>query len=129
MSKGLGRVENKILLYFNIVTNGCKDYIDSCEYTPYYCGDSEAKERTVDTCELCLFVADIIKCPGEIEKHFRNKHNDSIYKSVLRAITSLERKGYIERKKIIGYQGNSGSKWFMIYKLIYHRGGLINYSL
>jgi hypothetical protein len=118
MYKRLGRIENKILIYLNMVANGCKDYIASCEYTPYYCGDSEARERAVNTCELCLFVADIIKCPGEIEKHFRNEHTDSLYKSVLRAIISLEKKGYIERKKIIEYQGNAHSKWFMIYKLI-----------
>jgi len=117
MTKKLGRIENKILLYFNMVVNGCKDYIDNCDYTPYKCGYSEGREKSLNTYELCLFVADIIKCPGEIEKHYRDKHNDSTYKSVLRAIKSLERKGYIERKKVVESSNSSNSKWFMTYKL------------
>jgi len=120
MNRKLGRIENKILLYFIIVKNGCKNYFANCDYTPYFCGYNIAAEKTINTYELCLFVADIIKCPGELEKHYREKHNDSTYKSVLRAIRSLERKGYIERKKVIEHLGNSKSKWFMTYKLIEH---------
>jgi hypothetical protein len=112
-----GRIENKILLYFKMVAGGCSDYIDNCDYTPYRCGYSEASERPVNTYELCLFVADIIQCPGEIEKHYRDDHTDSTFKNVLRAIKNLERKGYIEKNKGNESLGNLTSIWFMTYKL------------
>ena len=117
MEAMLRRIENKLLLYFNMVANGCKDYIDSCEYTPYHCGYSEASERTVNTYELCLFETNIIKCPGEIEKHYKDKHNSSTYRTILRAIESLEKKGYLERKKLIERLDNSTSKWYITYRL------------
>jgi hypothetical protein len=120
MDKKLGWIENKILLYFKMVAYGCKGYVDSCDYTPYYCGYSEAREKTINTYELCLFVANIIKCPGEVEIHYTDKHDDCSYKSVLRAVKSLERKGYIKRKKRIARFGNSDSKWFMLYELDDH---------
>jgi hypothetical protein len=117
MNKKLGRIENKLLQYFNIAANGCKDYVKSCDYSPYYCGYSEGRETTISTYELCLFVAGIIKCPGEIEKHYCDKHNDSTCWSVLRAIESLEKKGYISRKKVTEHPGNTNGKWFRTYNL------------
>lgn len=111
-------IESKLLLYFYIVKEGCRDYIEKCEYTPYRCGYSEASEKPVNTYELCLFVTGIIKCPGEIEKHFMERHNKSTYRTILRAIGSLEKKGFIERKDGIESSYNSGSKWFRTYKLI-----------
>jgi len=117
MNRDLRRIENKILLYFNIVTDGCKDYIDNCEYSPYYCGYSGASGRAVNTYELCLFEAGIIKCPGEIERHYIDKHNKSTFRSILRAIESLEKKGYIEAEKGIERLDISDNKWYMTYKL------------
>jgi len=117
MNKNLRRIENKILLYFYIVADGCKDYIDNCEYTPYYCGYSGASDRAVNTYELCLFEAGIIKCPGEIEKLYIDKHNKSTFRSILRAIEDLEKKGYIEAEKGIERLDDSKNKWEMAYKL------------
>jgi hypothetical protein len=118
MNIKLGRIESKILLYFNMVTNGCKDLVESCDYSPYYCGYSEGRNTTISTYELCLFVSGVIKCPGEIEKYYSDKHNDSSCRSVIRAIESLEKKGYIERKKVTGHSGNTNNKWFRTYNLV-----------
>ena len=124
MDKKLRRIENKILLYFQMVANGCNDYIDTCEYTPYYCGYSKASKRAVNTYELCLFEADIIKCPGEIEKHYREKHDKSVYRSTLRAIDGMEKKGYLKREKLNGRPDNSTNRWFMTYRLAEHGDSL-----
>ncbi len=113
----LSRRESKILMYLKIVTEGCIDYIGSCEYTPYYCGYSGPREDPVTVYELCLFAAGVIKCPGEVEKHYTDKHNKSTYRAILRAIESLERKGYIE-KEVNTLNQEKTCKWFMMYKLI-----------
>jgi hypothetical protein len=117
MDTKLRRIENKLLLYFNIVANGCKDYIDGCEYSPYYCGYSKASDRAVNTYELCLFEIGVIKCPGEIEKHYKDKHHSSTYRAIIRALESLEKKGYIEKENVIRYSGDANSKWYQSYKL------------
>lgn len=117
MEKKLRNIEGRLLLYFNMVAKGCKDYIKSCEHTPYYCGYSKASEKAVNTYELCLFIAGKIKCPGEIEKHYIEKHNKSTYRTTLRAIESLEKKGYIEKIKMSGNLNNMNSKWYSTYKL------------
>jgi hypothetical protein len=118
MDKKLRNIEDRLLMYFNMVANGCKDYIKCCAYTPYYCGYSKPSENAVNSYELCLFIAGKIKCPGEIEKHYVEKHNKSTYRTTLRAIESLERKGYIEKVKISGHLHDLNSKWYCTYKLV-----------
>lgn len=118
MKKDLRRIEDKILLYFYIVAEGCKKYIINCDYTPYVCGYSEPSDRAVNTYELCLFEAGMIKCPGEIEKHYIEKHNKSSYRSILRAIESLEKKGYIKEVEGAEFKIGSDNKWYMAYKLV-----------
>lgn len=122
MEKKLRSIERKILLYFNLVESGCKEYIKSCDYTPYYCGYSEPRIEPVNIYELCLFVTGRIKCPGEIEKHYIEKHGKSSYRSILRAVEGLEKKGYIE-KQSSEILSNSDNKWFMTYKLAEHYSG------
>lgn len=100
-----------------MVTFGCRNYVESCEHAPYTCGYSESSERTISTYELCLFEASVIKCPGEIEKHFKENHNKSTYRRILRAIESLERKGYIKRDKAIDLLDKSNNKWLRSYRL------------
>ena len=118
MDKKLRNIEDRLLIYFNIVAKGCKDYIKSCEYTPYYCGYSKASDKPVNTYELCLFMAGKIKCPGEIEKHYVEKHNKRTYRTTLRAIENLEKKGYIEKEKVSGDLHKINSKWYCTYKLV-----------
>lgn len=118
MDKKLRKIESKLLLYFKMVRNGCKDYVSNCEYSPYFCGYSEASDRTVNSYELCLFVTGVIKCPGEIEKHYRDKHNKSTYRTILRAIEGLEKKGYIEKEKKSEKMINSTGKWYISFKLV-----------
>lgn len=118
MDKKLRNIECRLLLYFNMVAKGCKDYIKSCDYTPYYCGYSKPSEKAVNTYELCLFIAGMIKCPGEIEKHYIEKHSKSTYRKTLRAIESLEKKGYIKKVKISERSINMNSKWYCTYKLV-----------
>lgn len=117
MNKKLRRIEIKLLLYFNMVADGCRNYIKNCEYTPYFCGYSEPRQEPVNTYELCLFATGAIKCQGEIEKHYRDKHSKSSYRTVLRAIESLEKKGYIVRNNVTEHLEDTNSKWFMAYKL------------
>jgi hypothetical protein len=118
MARSLTRRESKILMYFIIVTEGCRKYIKSCEYTPYYCGYSEPRNEPVTVYELCLFAAGVIKCPGEVEKCCIEKHNKSTYRANLRAVESLEKKRYIEKEPDSGSSGKMHNRWLMKYKLL-----------
>lgn len=120
MNKRLRAIESKILLYFSMVSNGCRNYVDDCDHSPYYCGYSEASKREINTYEICLFVTGVVKCQGEIEKHFIDKHNKSSFRTTLRAIQSLEKKGFIEKGPIPDDQGKPVSRWLMTYKLMDH---------
>jgi hypothetical protein len=122
MEKRLRKIEKKILLYFNLVENGCREYIKSCDYSPYFCGYSEPRTDPVNTYEVCLFVSGKIKCPGEIEKHYIDRRGKKTYRTIVRAIEGLEKKGYIEKTDIDDHDSASSqeSKWYMTYKLAAH---------
>lgn len=117
----LNRMESKLLLYFKMVAEGCREYATVCEYSPYFCGYSKPREEPVNTYELCLFATGVIKCPGEIEKHYREKHNKSSYRTILRTILNLEKKGHIERSESTDLSYYPTSKWYMTYRLARHR--------
>lgn len=117
-NKKLRRIESKLLMYFNMVADGCTGYVENCEYSPYKCGYSEGSGRDINTYELCLFATGIIRCPGEIEKHFLDKRKTSTYRTILRATESLDRKGYIQKTSKVGPAVNSDNKWLTTYRLI-----------
>lgn len=119
MEKKLRNIEKKILVYFNMAERGCREYVESCDYTPYYCGYSEPRKGGVNTYELCLFVTGKIRCPGEIERFFIDKHGKSSYRSILRAIKGLEKNGYI-RKENADQLNDSQNKWYLTYSLADH---------
>lgn len=122
MGKKLRNNEKKILMYFNIVENGCREFIKSCDYTPYFCGYSEPRKDPVNTYELCLFVTGKIKCPGEIEKYYIDKHGKKTYRTIERAIEGLEKKGYIEKTGLDNQNAIKSrvNKWYMTYRLAPH---------
>ena len=119
MVKKLRHIEKQILLYFNMTQKGCREYVKSCDYTPYYCGYSEPRKDPVNTYEVCLFVTGKIKCPGEVERFYIDKHGKSTYRSILRAIEGLEKKGYI-RKENVDQLNDFINKWDMTYTLADH---------
>ena len=114
--KKLRHIEKQILLYFNMTQKGCREYVKSCDYTPYYCGYSEPRKGGVNTYELCLFVTGKIRCPGEIERYYIDKHSKSSYRSILRAVEGLEKKGYI-RKATADLLTDTENKWYLTYTL------------
>ncbi len=116
MGKKLRSIEKKILLYFNLVENGCREFVKGCDYTPYYCGYSEPRKDPVNVYEVCLFVTGKIKCPGEVEKHFIDRHGKSSYRSILRAMEGLEKMGYIVKETAIDLN-KADDKWYMTYRL------------
>ncbi len=115
----LRSIEKKILQYFNIVENGCREYIRECDHTPYFCGYSEPRKEPVNTYEVCLFVTGRIRCPGEIEKLYIEKHGKSSYRSILRAMEGLEKKGYIVKQSNEDVK-NTDNKWYLTYRLSGH---------
>lgn len=105
MSKGLGKIERKILQYFG----ECKKY--DCEYYPCH---FEKPVREAETRGLCYYVFDLISCVHDDWP--RNKDiTDAMYKSVLRATRSLEKKGYLHNQKYIERltTERGGIRWFM----------------
>ncbi len=116
MGKKLWSNERKILQYFNMVERGCREFIHDCTYTPYFCGYSDPRKDPVNTYEVCLFVTGKIKCPGEIEKVFVEKHSKSSYRSILRAIEGLEKKGYLLKENVDNLK-DVENKWYMTYRL------------
>lgn len=114
MSRGLGRVESKILLYFNMASRGCN--LDDCEYLSTCHYHKEPKERDIDVSEPCYLVGGFKRCPAE--GHPFEKYTTSTYKGVLRALKSLERKGYIKgQKKTAWLKESFMPPWYMLYKL------------
>ena len=116
MSRGLGKVEQKILRYFEMVNNDCADYINECDRPcPSQKGESD---RKVETDTLCRYVAGIYKCPADSEYIHGGDYPASIYQSVLRAARSLEHKGYIERVKYVEMlaSGKGGFRWCVSWK-------------
>ncbi|HPM18175.1 MAG: hypothetical protein GT598_10715 [Bacteroidales bacterium] len=114
----LREIESKLLLYFSIVRDGCRNYVSECEYTPYNCGYSEGSERPVNTYELCMFVTGVVKCPGEIEKHYRERHNKRVCRTILRAIERLEKKGFIIKDNRSAGVISQTDKWHMTYRMV-----------
>lgn len=76
MSRGLGKVEKKILEYFNM-----------------------SKRDKAEIPGLCYYVAGLIGYPSE-DWPFNEDYSDSIYKSVYRSVKSLERKGYLKTERV-----------------------------
>ena len=95
MSRGLGKVEKKILEYFN-----------------------EQEETSITG--LCHYIAGNIEKPGD-DWPFRASYSDSLYKSALRAANTLEKKGYIESRKhsdrIMRVGEHGGISWYKLYSL------------
>lgn len=120
MSRGLGKVEKKIIEYLSMANNDCTGSIDDCPAADgYYCPYSKAKKSYISTGELCLYVAGIYKCPASIEDYrLQRNYNASIYKSVTRATKSLEKKGYIESQKHVERFSQDNLTWYMSYTLI-----------
>ena len=118
LKTGPGGLEKRILLYFTMVRKGCKNFVEKCDYFPYHCGYSEASDNPINTYEVCLFATGKIRCPGEIEKYFTDKRGKSSYRSVLRSLSRLEKKGFIKREESIYDPKNPNGKWLLTYRLI-----------
>lgn len=117
MSKGPGIIERKILLYINLASNGCN--ISDCEYLDTCHFHREPKERDIYVSELCYYIAGLTRCPADEIRFDAEKYSASIYKGVLRALKSLERKGYIKgHKETTVLKTSNMAPWNMYYKLI-----------
>ncbi len=100
MSKGLGKVEKKILEWLEMKATNCKGRFDHCG--DGFCGYAKPSDYGSSVVDLGCYVAGLYRCPLDTDRKFFEKQDyaDSIYKSTLRAVRSLERKGYLSTEKI-----------------------------
>lgn len=127
MSRGLGKVERKVLRWLAMYYTDCGGCSEVCEEFAFHgdiqCGCREPRDPDArfgaEVEFICQFVAGNVRCPVEIEEINLGSYSDSVYKSTLRALQSLERKGWISKEKHTSCpltEGCGGRTWSLTIK-------------